>query len=175
VREEARASTPLDPELVDRWFEHRNDVSALAALVPKGYVIDTMEVSAPWRALPAVYEAATTAIRAVPHTRVASAHQSHCYPDGACLYFTFAGQPPADEVERYYAAAWDAGQRAVLAAGGSLSHHHGIGMNRGRFVREALGPAFGVLAALKTALDPNGILNPGKLGLHDPWGEVRWP
>ena len=61
---------------------------------------------------------------------VASAHQSHSYTDGACLYFTFAGKPPEDEREAYYRAAWDAGQRAVLAAGGALSHHHGVGLNR---------------------------------------------
>jgi alkyldihydroxyacetonephosphate synthase len=63
----------------------------------------------------------------------------------------------------------------VLANGGNLSHHHGVGLNRSRFVREALGPSFGVLQAVKTALDPNGILNPGKLGLDDPFGEVGWP
>ena len=54
--------------------------------------------------------------------------------DGGCLYFTFAGRPPADEREAYYRAVWDAGQRAVLAAGGALSHHHGVGLNRARFV-----------------------------------------
>ena len=57
----------------------------------------------------------------------------------ACLYFTFAGKPPADDREAYYRAAWDAGQRAVLAAGGALSHHHGVGLNRSRFVADALG------------------------------------
>ena len=64
------------------------------------------------------------------------------------------------------------GQRAVLANGGALSHHHGVGLNRSRFVREALGPAFDVLAGVKGALDPNGILNPGKLGLPSPFGET---
>ena len=70
---------------------------------------------------------------------------------------------------------WDAGQRAVLADGGNLSHHHGVGINRARFMGEALGPAFGVLRALKEALDPGGILNPGKLGLPSPFGSTPWP
>ena len=61
----------------------------------------------------------------------------------------------------------------MLAHGGALSHHHGVGLNRSRFVREALGPAFDVLVAAKQALDPNGILNPGKLGLPSPWPEPR--
>ena len=99
---------------------------------------------------------------AVPHARVASCHLSHSYPDGACLYFTFAATPPADEVESTYVALWDAGQRAVLAHGGNLSHHHGVGLNRARFVAEALGPAFGVLATLKAALDPAGHPQPGQ-------------
>jgi alkyldihydroxyacetonephosphate synthase len=111
----------------------------------------------------------------VEHTLVASAHQSHSYSDGACLYFTFAGRPPEDRREQYYRAAWDAGQRAVLAAGGALSHHHGVGVNRARFVHDALGNAFDVLASVKQALDPHGILNPGKLGLPSRFGEIVWP
>jgi alkyldihydroxyacetonephosphate synthase len=111
----------------------------------------------------------------VEHTLVASAHLSHSYSDGACLYFTFAGQPEADGREAYYRAAWDAGTRAVLERGGALSHHHGVGLNRARFVRDALGDAFEVLASVKAALDSNGILNPGKLGLPDPWGDPGWP
>lgn len=165
----------LDAELVGRWLEHRNDVAALEALISRGYVVDTMEVAARWAALPKMYAEATEAIQAVGGTLAASAHLSHSYPDGACLYFTFAGQPEAEGREAYYRAAWDAGTRAVLAGGGALSHHHGVGLNRARFVREALGDAFDVLAAVKQALDPHGILNPGKLGLPDPFGEVAWP
>ena len=109
-------------------------------------------------------------------TLTASAHQSHSYPDGACIYFTFAGQPAREEREMYYRYAWEAGTRAVLEHGGALSHHHGVGLNRSRFVRDALGPAFDVLVATKQALDPNGILNPGKLGLPDPWAATAaWP
>ena len=157
------------------WIEHRNDTSALQALTKKGYVVDTMEIAAPWSDLDRVYEQTTAAIMAVPNALVATCHLSHSYLDGACLYFTFAAQPPADEIESTYVAIWDAGQRAVLAAGGNLSHHHGIGLNRGRFVAEALGPAFEVLVGLKHSLDPNGVLNPGKLGLPSPFGAPSWP
>jgi alkyldihydroxyacetonephosphate synthase len=165
----------LDNEIVGRWLEHRNDVAALEALISRGYVVDTMEVAGRWRDLPKMYAEATQAIQAVGGTLVASAHLSHSYPDGACLYFTFAGQIEPDRREAYYRAAWDAGTRAVLAAGGALSHHHGVGLNRARFVRDALGDAFDVLAAVKASLDPHSILNPGKLGLPDPFGEVGWP
>jgi alkyldihydroxyacetonephosphate synthase len=160
--------------LVDRWFHHRNEV-ALEALTRKGFVVDTMEIAARWRDLPKIYDAARAAILSVPGAAAATAHQSHAYTDGACLYFTFAGRPPAEQREAFYVAAWDAGTRAVLANGGALSHHHGVGLNRSRFVREALGGAFDVLLAAKAALDPNGVLNPGKLGLPSPFGEVPWP
>jgi alkyldihydroxyacetonephosphate synthase len=175
VDEECGTADALDAALVGRWMEHRNDVSALESLISRGFVVDTMEVSVPWRAMGNVYRRATEAIRGVEHTLVASAHQSHSYTDGGCLYFTFAGKPPEGDRERYYRAVWDAGQRAVLAAGGALSHHHGIGLNRSRFVQEALGGGLGVLQAVKDALDPNGILNPGKLGLRSAFGEVGWP
>jgi len=175
VAEECEATLPLDHGLVDHWMEKRNDVAALEALISKGYVVDTMEITGPWAALPAIYAAATTAIGGVEGTLAVSAHQSHSYQTGACLYFTFAALVPPEQRDRYYTEAWDAGTRAVLANGGSLSHHHGIGLNRARFVEDALGPAFATLVAVKQALDPKGILNPGKLGLPSPFGAVPWP
>jgi alkyldihydroxyacetonephosphate synthase len=165
----------LDDALVEQWLHHRNDMSALEPLTRKGFVVDTMEIAAPWSRLPAIYEATTAAMLAVPHTLAATAHQSHSYGDGACLYFTFAARPPAEEREATYVALWDAGTKAVLAGGGALSHHHGVGLNRARFVADALGGGFEVLRDLKDALDPRGILNPGKFGLPSPFGEVAWP
>ena len=169
------AGTRADTRLVDDWMAHRNDTTALQGLTRKGFVVDTMEVAAPWSRLGDIHTATTHAIMAVPHALVASCHLSHSYLDGACLYFSFAARPPADDIDATYRAMWDAGQRAVLAGGGNLSHHHGIGLNRGRFMTEALGPAFDVLVALKQALDPAGILNPGKLGLPSRFGEPVWP
>jgi alkyldihydroxyacetonephosphate synthase len=174
-REAAGRGERAERQLVDDWLVHRNDTSALQALTRKGYVVDTMEIAAPWSRLSALYAKTTTALTAVPYAIVASCHLSHSYVDGACLYFTFAATPPADEIESTYVAMWDAGQLTVLANGGNLSHHHGVGLNRARFAGEALGPAFDVLCDVKRALDPNGILNPGKLGLPDPWGAPTWP
>jgi alkyldihydroxyacetonephosphate synthase len=173
-----RPARPADEAHVEHWLERRNDVAALEALIGKGFTVDTMEVSGSWADLPAIYRATVDALSAVEGTIAAGAHQSHSYPSGGCLYFTFAGRvetPDGDTTGRdaYYRALWDAGQRAVLAHGGALSHHHGVGINRGRFLREALGPAFDVLVSAKAALDPNGVLNPGKLGLPSPWGPVE--
>lgn len=170
--EEARQE---DPAHVAHWLERRNDVAALEALISRGYVVDTMEVAGTWAQLPGIYRATLDALDAVPGTIAASAHQSHSYPEGGCLYFTFAGQTDPDDRDRYYREVWDAGTRATLGAGGALSHHHGVGLNRSRYMAEALGPALEVLAATKAALDPHGILNPGKLGLPSPFGEVGYP
>jgi alkyldihydroxyacetonephosphate synthase len=160
---------PGDVAHVEHWLERRNDVAALEALISKGFTVDTMEVSASWTDLPRVYRATVDALMGVEGTIAASAHQSHSYPTGGCLYVTFAGQVDADGRDAFYRALWDAGQRAALGHGGALSHHHGVGLNRGRFMAEALGPAFDVLVATKRALDPHGVLNPGKLGLPSPW------
>ena len=172
---ECAAATVLPTELVEKWMHHRNDTSALQALTRKGFVVDKLEIAAPWSALPAIFAGVPAAMMAVPHARAATCHLSHSYLDGACLYFTFAATPPADEIETTYVALWDAGQRAVLAHGGNLSHHHGVGLNRARFVAEALGVAMPVLQSVKQALDPRGILNPGKMGLRTVFGEVEWP
>ena len=170
VRQECSSAETLDVELVEQWMHKRNDVAALEALISRGLVVDTMEISGAWSVLPAVYRATIDALRAVPGTLAASAHASHSYLDGACLYFTFAGKPEPQAKDAFYREVWDAGTGAVLRAGGSLSHHHGIGLNRSRFMSEALGGGLEVLQAVKAALDPHGILNPGKLGLASPWG-----
>lgn len=175
VQEECAGAQPADDALVAHWLETRNDVSALGRFITDGFVVDTMEIAARWSDLVVVYDGVLAALRGVEHLLLASAHLSHAYGDGACLYFTFGGRPPMDEREVFYREVWDAGLRATLAGGATLSHHHGVGLNRGRFLREALGEGFAVLEATKQALDPRGILNPGKLGLPSPWGDPAWP
>ena len=68
-----------------------------------------MEVAGRWRDLPAIYDATVEALHGVEGTLAASAHQSHSYTDGGCLYFTFAGKPEPDDRDRYYREVWDAG------------------------------------------------------------------
>ncbi len=167
---------PGDVGLVENWMQHRNDTSQLQALSRKGFIVDTMEVSAVWSKLTSIIAAVTGSIMAVDGARSASVHLSHSYLDGACLYFTFASEvPPEIGVDSQYVKLWDAAQRAALSSGSNVSHHHGIGINRARFMAESLGAAFSVLVAMKHALDPSDIMNPGKLGLPTRRGKVVWP
>ena len=59
---------------------------------------------------------------------------------------------------------WTTAVRTSLAHGGMLNEHHGIGLKLGRFMREQYGSAWPAMEAIKHALDPRGIMNPGKLG-----------
>lgn len=167
VAEECAGAQREDDGHVEHWLGHRNNVSALTPLWERDIVVDTIEIAGPWSTLVSIYESVTAALLAVESTVTATMHQSHAYQDGACLYFTFAGRPQGD-LEAYYRAAWEAATAAVLAHGGALSHHHGVGRNRARFMREALGSGFDVLELIKNTLDPKHILNPGVLGIGGP-------
>lgn len=156
---------------VERWMTHRDDVVDVDAYAARGIVGDTLELAARWSALGPLYEDLRTSLARVPATVWVSAHLSHAYADGACLYVTFAGQRGAG----WYLRAWDVAAATVLGHDGALSHHHGIGLAKARYLPAALGAAHGVLGDIKAALDPAGVLNPAKLGLPGPFGDPAWP
>jgi alkyldihydroxyacetonephosphate synthase len=174
VADECRNAEVLAEGLTDRWLAHRNQIPPIESLVRAGIVADTVEVSGSWSALPGLYASVVQGLRNTDGTIAASAHQSHAYPDGGCLYFTFAGRPGGgrEEAEAYYRRAFRVVMSTTVQFGGAISHHHGVGLNRGPYLRTYLGPAFNVLAATKQALDGRGILNPGKLGLPSAFGTV---
>ena len=172
----ANNAQSADVALVEHWMNHRNDTSGLQALSKKGFVIDTMEVAVCWSKVNQVAETVKKSIMTVTGARSASCHISHSYIDGACIYFTFVAEPASNTLEAIeiaYDAIWNAAQNSALDAGANLSHHHGVGINRAKFIKRALGPAHDVLAAIKDALDPKDILNPGKLGFASSRGEVK--
>ncbi len=167
----------LDDEIVRAWLGHRNDVSALEAAVRAGWVVDTVELAGTWSILPDLYERVTRTLQMLPGAIAASAHCSHAYTDGGCLYFTFAFEsgPGLDAKDAVWRSAFAAVMRAARETGAAISHHHGVGINRSEYLPEALGPgAYADLVAIKHALDPLGILNPGALGLPSPFLPDGW-
>jgi len=97
------------------------------------------------------------------------AHFSHAYPEGCSIYFTFvAHAPDRARMERVYDAIWSDGLSAAARAGGTISHHHGVGLSKGAFMAEEHRESMAILRALKSVLDPDGVMNPGKLGLAAP-------
>ena len=117
--------------------------------------------------LPALYEEIGGAIRALHRDAHFGAHWSHVYPEGACQYMTVRFPALSDEEGLHlHKEAWRKAQSICLAKGGSISHHHGAGSFRNPWLPEELGHGHSVLQAIKDALDPHNICNPGKLALR---------
>ncbi|TSI15365.1 FAD-binding oxidoreductase [Brevibacterium aurantiacum] len=153
--------------IFERWLDTRylTGKSAEGFKESPGFVADTLEMIGPWDALPAIYDEVVDAIAQVEGTLAGSAHQSHAYVDSACLYFSLRGTVDPDDRADWYQRAWDAANAVIIKHGATLSHHHGVGLLRSRYMEESLGAGFEILKTIKQALDPQNILNPGKLGL----------
>ncbi len=158
---------PLGDEPARHWLAHRYSVSYRQAPVfMAGAFSDTMEVAAPGSRLRDLYDGVRAALGR--HVFV-MAHLSHAYPDGCSIYFTFAGSAPTvAEAEAKYDAAWRAALDAAVAAGGSLSHHHGVGRSKAPKLGAELGLGVDIVHALRHVIDPAGIMNPGNLLPRDP-------
>jgi alkyldihydroxyacetonephosphate synthase len=148
----------------EHWLGHRNTVPSWDFFLDKEIVVDTIEIAATWDKLPALYDGVIASLNTVPGMIAASAHTSHGYPEGTNLYITFALKPDDwARAEDIYLDAWSRVMQTTLAGGGTIAHHHGIGRLRVPWLQKELGTAYPVLRALKRALDPAGILNPGTL------------
>jgi alkyldihydroxyacetonephosphate synthase len=149
-------------EPVDIWLERRFDIGLGPVLMQYGGIVDTIEVSAMFKDAASLYRDMVAGMKAVEGVLEVSGHYSHFYREGACLYITFAGLPK--DPLRYYQDTWDAAMQATFRNNGSISHHHGVGFWRIQYLEQELG-ASGVrlLKSIKNAVDPDGILNRGKL------------
>ena len=152
----------------DSWAENRFRGPYLRdALLAAGALVETLETVTFWSSLAALYAAVTDALReslsAQGTPPVILCHISHVYATGASLYFT-AGCAQLEDPQAQWAIAKAAASEAILATGGSISHHHGVGSDHLRWYEREIGTlAMQSLAAVKATLDPAGILNPGIL------------
>ena len=150
----------------EAWEHGRYDGPYLRdALLDAGALVETLETATFWSGLDAVYSGVRDALTASLGKAVVLCHISHVYPTGASLYFTVAAAQGADPVGRWWAAKRAAGE-AILAAGATITHHHGVGRDHAEaYAREIGELGMAALRAVKRELDPAGIMNPGALGL----------
>ena len=155
-------------QVIGRQWQHSRFRSAYLrdALWEQGYAVDTLETAVPWAGVPSASRDILSALGGAVSPVLPMVHLSHFYPDGAGLYFTFlfrVGQTAEETLARWRALKTAASQ-AVLTAGGTISHHHGVGSDHRRYLpaeKGALG--LSTLEAVRHVLDREGMMNPGKL------------
>jgi alkyldihydroxyacetonephosphate synthase len=137
-------------------------------LLAHGVMVETLETATTWDRLLELHDAVAAALDGALRARdtppVAMSHVSHVYRAGASLYFTFvARQQAGAELEQWHTAK-AAASDAILAHGGTITHHHAVGRDHAPWLPGEVG-ALGIelLRAAKATLDPAGIMNPGKL------------
>lgn len=137
-------------------------------LMGMGAMVETLETSHVWSRLGELHEAVGTAIRnalaAQGTPGLVFCHLSHAYADGASLYFTFISRSRRGAELGQWGAVKRAACEAIVAHGGTITHHHAIGRDHAPYMEAEVGrTGLDVLRAVKEQLDPAGIMNPGKL------------
>jgi alkyldihydroxyacetonephosphate synthase len=161
----------LGPELTQTWWDNRYR----SYYPPNDYIYypwmtSVMDTVAPYEKIEAIYWAMKSAVEDGFQEWNAEfhAHFSHWYNWGTSFYPSFViKEYPADprQAFRLYNQVLDCALRVALEGGGVVNEHHGIGLRMGRLMKEAYGDQYELARTLKKALDPNNIMNPGKLGL----------
>jgi alkyldihydroxyacetonephosphate synthase len=137
-------------------------------LMDMGAMVETLETSHTWTRLGELHAAVGAAIRdalaAQGTPGLAFCHLSHAYPDGASLYFTFISRARHGEEIEQWRAVKRAACEAIVATGGTITHHHAVGRDHAPYMGAEVGrEGLEALRAMKEQLDPAGIMNPGKL------------
>ncbi|TQN38150.1 alkyldihydroxyacetonephosphate synthase [Blastococcus colisei] len=137
-------------------------------LMDGGLLVETLETAATWSALPTVYDAVRRALRESLTRKgrrpLMMSHLSHAYPTGGSLYVTVLADRDDELPIQQWLTAKRAATDALLAAGGTLTHHHAVGADHRPWMEREIGPlGVEVLRAVKERLDPHGICNPGVL------------
>ena len=137
-------------------------------LMGMGAMVETLETSHTWSRFGELHEAVAGAIRSALERQgtpgLVFCHLSHAYADGASLYFTFIARARRDAELEQWAAVKRAASEAIVAHGGTITHHHAIGRDHAPYMEAEVGETgVEVLRAVKEQLDPAGIMNPGKL------------
>ncbi len=164
----SRGAFDLGHGIARAWLRDRYETPYLRdVLMDRGILVDTLETATTWENVERLYQELGRTIRqsteGTGSRALVMTHVSHCYRDGASLYVTFlARMARGREI-----AQWETIKRAatgcIMANGGTLSHHHGVGYEHAPWMdRENGAVGMDALKALKGALDPGNVMNPGK-------------
>ena len=149
---------------VEHWFETRFRVTETSSTPQYKLTADTIEIASSWENAANLYHHVTETLKQIKGLLLITAHVSHFYPNGIGMYFTFAGVEMGEETNfDFYQKVWNTTMKAVLESGGSIAHHHGIGINRSNWMEKEWGKSFKILKEIKKIIDPNNIFNPGKV------------
>src|SRR3954471_16169671 len=157
----------LDPALAERWWDRRYDFYKPPHHPELPAIWGTIDVVASYRDILGVHRALQTAVRDAyaPRGLQLRMHFSHWYRWGTMIYARFLVPDGGTDALELHDRIWEDGITAVLRAGGVMNDHHGVGLKLAPYMAAQHGPALDVLRRIKSALDPLGIMNPGKLGL----------
>ncbi|GAA4476666.1 FAD-binding oxidoreductase [Rhodococcus olei] len=164
----AAGGTDLGEQPARSWEHGRFDAPYQRdALLNAGAIVETLETATTWSNLVALRTAVTAALTeslaAQGTPPLVMCHISHTYATGASLYFTVVCGQTEDPLTQWAAAKQAAGD-AIVATGGTITHHHAVGRDHRPWMTAEVGDLGAtVLRAVKAAIDPAGILNPGKL------------
>lgn len=163
-----KGGTSLGEAPARAWEHGRFNAPYLRdALLSAGALCETLETATNWSNVPALKAAVTDALtRSLADSGTPAlvlCHISHVYPTGASLYFTVVAAQRGNPIEQWRTAK-AAASDAMVRTGATITHHHAVGADHRPWMRDEVGDVgVAVLRAVKSALDPAGILNPGKL------------
>ncbi|TWG08593.1 FAD-binding oxidoreductase [Saccharopolyspora dendranthemae] len=164
----ASGGTSLGAEAAEQWSHGRYHGPYLRdALLDVNAVVETLETASTWSKLTetcdAVRGALTESLEAQGTPPLVMCHISHVYPTGASLYFTVAFARGEDPRAQWWQAKRAVGD-AIVRSGATITHHHAVGTDHRAWMTDEIGDlGVAVLRAVKSTVDPSGVLNPGKL------------
>jgi alkyldihydroxyacetonephosphate synthase len=159
---------PLGSTPGKAWLQGRFDAPYLRdALMDRGVLAETLETATTWTNLSKVWrnvqQSLTSSLEADGVRAIVGAHASHVYPTGACLYFTVLAKQSEDPAAQWMQTK-RAATEAILESGATLTHHHGVGRDHAGWIEREIGhTAVETVRAVKSNLDPTGMMNPGVL------------
>ena len=159
----------LGREPGEKWWDHRYDFYYPPKSLKLPWMYGTTETVATFDKIESLYWAEKKAVEEgfADQDIQFIGHFSHWFHWGVMLYSRFIIENPpedAQEALRLHNRVWNAAMQAVIANGGMINEHHGVGLKLSRYMRRQYGNAWPLVLRIKRTIDPNGIMNPGKTG-----------